>query len=252
MALTLEPGDIHVHYRVTDELCVHDDPASLAVLSSDERERAQRFAHARDRVTFVAAHGLLRRTLSRYAAVPPESWTFIATAHGKPVLGDSFADLNLKFNLAHTHGLVSCVVSRGSDVGIDAESVTGPVEDVLPIAVKHFAPAEVAALEQCREFERRVRFTELWTLKEAFVKCVGTGLSHPLDTFLFEWNHSAEGRFEPPPDIQQTGWEFALLAPSERHRLAVAVRLTVAKRCRIEARSAEGESPRLLCRLARR
>ena len=79
-------------------------------------------------------------------------------------------------------------------------------------------------LDACDAAERPTRFIELWTLKEAYVKAIGHGLSHPLDRFGFAFDSERGIRFTAPPDEHAAQWTFALLAPSVRHRLAVAVR----------------------------
>jgi 4'-phosphopantetheinyl transferase len=219
----LGPHDVHVRYRLTDRITQEEYTHALQTLASDERERAARFVFPRDRFGFVAAHSLLRQALSDYENVPPGAWIFAANAYGKPALADRFVATNLRFNLAHTHGLVACAVCRGADVGIDVESLA-PRFHPLDLANRFFSPSEVISLQECAESERYTRFIELWTLKEAYVKAIGVGLSHPLQTFSFVLDGSSSLRFEPATSDDFSGWHVALLAPSTRHRMAVATR----------------------------
>lgn len=69
-----------------------------------------------------------------------------------------------------------------------------------------------------------MRFLELWTLKEAYLKARGTGLSYPLNAFGFAIDGCGAIQFSPPPD-DRIEWQFALSAPTERHRVAVAGQL---------------------------
>jgi 4'-phosphopantetheinyl transferase len=177
---------------------------------------------ARDRLTFVSAHALLRHALSLYEDVPAGAWAFAQNEFGKPRLADRHRGIDIGFNLAHTHGLVACVVCRGTDVGIDVESMNPRIHS-LDLATRYFSPTEVSGLQACAEHDRAARFIELWTLKEAYVKAIGTGLSHPLDTFSFVLHGSSSLRFEPPIGDQRPVWQFALFAPSELHRMAVAI-----------------------------
>lgn len=227
MVEPLAPGDVHVWYRTIDERQEIDETDAAASLSPDERERAARFMFARDRVVFVAAHDLVRQALSRYADVPPAAWVFVTEEHGKPELGAPHDGLGLRFNLSHTRGLVACVVSRDCDVGVDVEALDTRA-DIGALATRFFAPNEAAAIDSCPEADRLSRFIELWTLKESYVKAIGHGLSHPLDTFSFVLDGVDALRFNAPVTEASHLWRFGLATPTHRHRLAVAARRTTA------------------------
>lgn len=223
MGLPLETGHVHIHYRSVDQISAEEHAQALRVLSVDEVQRAARFVFPRDRMMFVAAHQLLRQVLSQYESVAASAWSFEATSDGKPVLAERHRATNLRFNLAHTSGFVACVVCRGREVGIDVESLD-PRIDCLEIASRFFSAREVTDLLACVESERRAQFVELWTLKEAYIKALGTGLSHPLHTFAFVYEGATSLRFEPNVRGEPSLWQFALFAPTARHRMAAAVR----------------------------
>jgi 4'-phosphopantetheinyl transferase len=210
---------VHVCWRLVNSISADEYRAAFSILDEDERERAGRFVFVRDRERFVVAHALVRQSLSRYADVPPEAWRFAAQAFGKPVITTQF-DGELTFNTAHTDGCVACAVAR-HDVGIDVESVDRRLQP-LGIASRFFSQSELLWLRECPEEQRPLRFIELWTLKEAYVKALGAGLSHPLHTFGFTVTDGAV-QFHAPDDDGFT-WSFELMAPSAHHRLAVAVR----------------------------
>jgi 4'-phosphopantetheinyl transferase len=220
--VTLDPQDVHVHYSLIGEVDAEARDAAMQTLSSTERDRAHRFVFERDRLQFIVAHGLLRRALSTYAAVEPKAWRFVANQFGKPALADDFASTNIAFNLTHTDGMAACVITRGDDVGIDVEATDRRTQP-LDLATRYFSPFEVADLHACPESERQVRFIEIWTLKEAYVKAVGMGLSHSLQTFSFRFDGESSICFESSTP-SESSWGFRLFAPSGRHRLAVAVR----------------------------
>ena len=136
---------------------------------------------AEDRRDYTLAHDLLRRCLSAYRPVEPGAWDFQADAAGKPYLR---SDPTLSFNLSHTRQLVACAIAAGAPVGIDVERAARLV-DAGAIAGRYFSTFEVASLARCRDDAHRLRFLELWTLKESFVKAVGVGLTMPLDSMSF-------------------------------------------------------------------
>jgi len=234
----LEPGEVHVWYRATDTLGEIDILDAVAVLSPDERARYARFRFVRDQRDYAAAHALLRTSLSRYAGAGPTSWTFQVAPGGKPflVLEDGLPQLS--FNLSHTHGLVACAITNGSDVGVDVESVGREVTD--GVAERFFSESENVDLRRCGTAALRARrFIELWTLKEAYVKAIGKGLSHPLNSIVFDPSDRESIRFLPPSDVDRNRWRFTLCAPTDAHCLAVAVRHDPQIRPRIRVMSAE-------------
>jgi 4'-phosphopantetheinyl transferase len=220
MPRPLGPNEVHVHYALTASLGdVAAEPED--VLSVEESARAARFVRPRDRLTYVVAHGLLRRTLSRYADVDPREWVFDEGEHGKPRLAARHAPA-LAFNLTHADGLVACVIgSPGRAIGIDAEPIDRRVMDLMAIARRFFSPSEVASLEGRALERRQLLFVELWTLKEAYVKAVGQGLSHGFESFGFEIDDRGGLVFR-TQHADSRAWQFRLYAPTDRHRLAVA------------------------------
>jgi 4'-phosphopantetheinyl transferase len=222
--------DVHVRYRFIEAL----DEAALnsanALLSDDERARRDRFRAQRDRDEYAAAHALLRTMLSTFGDRPPDAWRFAAGPHGKPALAG--ADARLSFNLSHARGLVACAVTTGADVGIDVEAVTRAI-DWRAIASRYFSPEEVSAIERADPTAQTIRFFELWTLKEAFIKALGLGMLQPLTTMTFSIEHGDAISFLPPSGILANVWQFGLFAPSADHRLALAVSDGTPRRRRI-------------------
>jgi 4'-phosphopantetheinyl transferase len=198
----------------------------LAVLSARERERLQRLRRDRARREFLAAHALARITLSRYAPVAPAAWTFFSGEHGKPEVGGSAAGERLRFNLSHSGGLVVCAVIRELDIGVDVECTTRRRRHE-EIAERFFGAAEVEALRALPAQERKARFLEIWTLKEAYLKAGGSGITIPLRSFQFHLSESAPPRISFDPARLRddpAAWQFSLHRPTPIHTLALAIR----------------------------
>jgi 4'-phosphopantetheinyl transferase len=158
----------------------------LAALDATERERGARFVMARHRVQFVAAHALLRAALAGLAGQPPSAWRFVADTHGKPFAHLGPHPVALSFNLSHTEGMVgvAAVAQAGCAVGFDLEPIARRVD--LAVADRFFFRQEAAWLESLAESERTAGFLRLWTLKEAFIKATGKGLTQNLASFWFD------------------------------------------------------------------
>jgi 4'-phosphopantetheinyl transferase len=224
LGLAVSPT-IDITYWVTDTLEEQPPVGALEMLGPDERERCARFRCGRDRRDYAAAHALLRATLSAVAGGGPRGWTFEVAANGKPSVAPALgARASLSFNLTHTRGLVACAVvsDPGIDVGIDAEVIEWR-PDLLGVARRYFANAEASEVARRGGRERENRFFEIWTLKEAFIKAVGDGLSIPLRTFAFSFDRDGLVTLESGAR-DPLSWRFALFAPLERYRMALAFR----------------------------
>ena len=199
--------------------------AYLALMSPDEHERMARFIFDRDRRQFLLTRALVRTMLSRYAAVPPAAWTFIANVHGRPEILDRPRGVpDLRFNLSHTDGLIACAVPIGREIGVDVEHIQRRLTH--DIAGRFFAPREVSDLKALPESEQPRAFFDYWTLKEAYIKARGFGLALPLADFAFTLAPPAPPRiaFEPSLDDDPETWQFAQDWPTPHHRLGLAVR----------------------------
>ncbi|MCU0962196.1 MAG: 4'-phosphopantetheinyl transferase superfamily protein [Pirellulaceae bacterium] len=178
MAVALAQHEVHVWYCLT-----RDPPWSevlaryLALLAPDERARHDRFLFDKDRRQFLLARVLLRTLLSCYGACPPEAWTFAHSAHGKPRLAEPGSLSDLQFNHSHADHLVACAFARGDPVGIDVESADREVDE--RIAGYFLSAAERSQFDRLAAEERRRFLLQRWTLKEAYAKARGLGLSLP-------------------------------------------------------------------------
>jgi 4'-phosphopantetheinyl transferase len=214
------PDEVAVWLCRVESLEDADLAAMDSVLSEDERARRDRFVFAEDRRAFTAAHALLRTVLSRYGPLPPRAWCFDTALHGKPFLAPAQAgDPPLIFNLSHTRSVVACAVAVDARLGIDVQEPGRPA-DVRSIAERHFTTIERQLLTECPREEADVRFVEIWTLKEAYIKAVGMGLSLPLDSFGFSLGGASGLTFVCPADASR--WQFWLAALSSTTRIAVA------------------------------
>lgn len=162
-----------------------------ALLDAEERAQASRFVFAANRHEYVAAHALTRMLLSSVAvragagAVSPAAWRFARRPGYKPRLLGPDVGVRLAFNLSHTAGRVAVAAAAGGqDLGVDVEAVDRRVDPGL--AAQYFTPGEIAWLESHPRRSRPMAFLRLWTLKEAYLKAHGGGLSAGLDSIAFD------------------------------------------------------------------
>jgi 4'-phosphopantetheinyl transferase len=202
------------------------------LLSADEIERARLFYFARDRRNFAVARGAMRQILSRYLGADPRRLTFTKGPFGKP----SLRDPKLRFNLSHSGGWALLAVASGREVGVDIEEIRA-IDDAVTIAARYFSPAESRKLrEVLGSAVGEVAFFNCWTRKEAFIKAIGHGLSHPLDTFevTFLPNEEVELRLDAGAARQ---WLLSVLHVSAHYSAALVV----------ESLTPEIASPTVVC-----
>jgi 4'-phosphopantetheinyl transferase len=152
---------------------------SALLLSEDERARWQALRFDRHRREYLATRTLVRTALSQYRPLAPQAWRFQSNMHGKPT---TEPDCGLRFNLSNSLGLVVCLIAQGAEVGVDVEPYDR-AGNIVELAPDVFSPPEIAQLEILHGQEKLDRALSIWTLKEAYIKARGAGLSLPLSGF---------------------------------------------------------------------
>jgi 4'-phosphopantetheinyl transferase len=158
---------------------------SRAVLTGDEKQRADRFLFAADRRRFTVTRALLRTILGRYLHAPPESLAFECNEFGKPSLARSQNPGGVNFNVAHSGDRSLLAFGLATHLGVDVEH-TRVERNVTDLARIVFSPSQYGAFLALPEVARKRAFFEEWTRKEAVVKALGGGLSIPLDSIRVE------------------------------------------------------------------
>lgn len=190
-----------------------------AVLDEAECARARRFYFAEDRERFIVAHGALRRILGACTGQVPAALRFVANPQGKPALADPQGP---HFNLSHSGDLVLIGVSATEEIGVDVEQHR-PTRDWPAIARQVFSPGEQAALFALPAAEAPAAFFALWAAKEAFIKAIGLGFSHPPESFSVGLDLS-DGKAQAVHDAAHPGWWVQALPIPEGYAAALASR----------------------------
>ena len=201
VALHVEPLDVGDAANARD----------LLVIDEEERRKAARFRFDRDARRFVARRARLRMLLAPYTGEAPERLCFALGPHGKPVLGQGAPH----FSLSHSQGVLMLAIADVA-VGCDIEAID-PDLDWQPLAERLFAPAEREALRLLPAAAARRGFFDCWSRKEAYVKALGQGLSHPLDIFTVSVGREAQL-------CAEDGWAIVDASPDRHFSAAVVAR----------------------------
>jgi 4'-phosphopantetheinyl transferase len=152
------------------------------LLSHDELERAARFRFDTDRNDFIVSRGTLRDLLGWYLGTAPSKLRFAYSEYGRPGLTADSSVGEVEFNVSHSGGVALLAFADRRKIGIDVEKVRRDF-GTAEIAERFFSTVERAALRELPQARRHEAFFRCWTRKEAFIKALGEGLSHPLDQF---------------------------------------------------------------------
>lgn len=142
-------------------------------MSKERQSEVMRIVNKKKRNSKIAADFLCRKAVSEFCDISPEKIEILKNGYGKP-----FAkNLPVHFSVSHSADLVVCAVSD-KETGID-------IEKIRPFNIK---TAEKFSTEKELEYIRSKEngFFEIWTLKEAYFKCIGTGLGADIKTVAFE------------------------------------------------------------------
>ena len=126
-------------------------------------------------INFPSSEAFFRKVLGNHLGLAADRLRICLSAHGKPFLeGHS----GIHFNISHAADAIVCAVSD-RPVGIDMEKKR---KVNLRIINRFFAENE-RAFVLAGHNDQDERFTQIWTMKEAYVKYTGKGLAESFEEF---------------------------------------------------------------------
>ncbi|MCP9292652.1 MULTISPECIES: 4'-phosphopantetheinyl transferase family protein [Gracilimonas] len=137
---------------------------STNILNKEELEEYQGFASANRKAEYLAARHLFRYLLHSLNIAPDEV-DLVKEEMGKPYAQHHNELIYVSFS--HSPQKVYCALSLSKNIGLDVELAD---REINPAVVKRILNDEE---QDALASEEPVK---LWTVKEAAVKCLGTGL----------------------------------------------------------------------------
>lgn len=144
----------------------------IGYLNELELDRIAQLKSVKERWERSSARVFLRLVLSHYSNTAPGEIAFTYGPEGKPQIEASFS-----FNSSHSQGLMAVVVCGAQEVGVDLEGSHLTENAFLSIANRFFSKDEVAVLLGQTSSKRAKLFQQIWTLKEAWIKSKGLGIT---------------------------------------------------------------------------
>lgn len=168
-------------------------------LNADERARRDRQYSRAKGLHWGIARAKVRQELAKISGLSPADLTFQENEFGHLKLEQA----DLSFSVSHDGAWTALAVCDSAPIGVDIESVKPLTREEMDWPL---SPRERTDLAKVDDADLLQAFFRYWTLKEAFIKALGLGVSFPLEDF----------------DISSFGTEPALLrvagepdAPSE-------------------------------------
>jgi 4'-phosphopantetheinyl transferase len=149
-------------------------------LSEDERARVERMRGQGRQRRLTVARGILRDIISRYQGGKPNELVFHYGPQGKPELVGSPLVGGLHFNCSRSGETAVYAFASDRLVGVDLERLRY-IPEAERIVAQFFSQREESAWRSVGPSERITAFLCAWTRKEAYLKAVGLGLSHPTE-----------------------------------------------------------------------
>ena len=226
----LSDNEIHLWSINPQKITDQNKLNSLKTLLNEaELEKVHRYRQAKAQHDALVTRAFVRSVLALYTDLNAQDLIFEITEHGKPELCNS--SLPLRFNLSHNNNLIICAVCLNHNIGCDVESLSRKI-NVENIAKRYFSADEYQSLQTLAPAAQGARFFEYWTLKEAFVKATGQGISQGLDTFSFQIGTAEQAAFNnnitltlsKSSTIQDNlNWYSCLNYPDPTHCIAICV-----------------------------
>ena len=147
-------------YKVDKDALLREESHLLRLLPEWRKEKAERLKNEMARLQSIAAGRLMDIALNEYSKEYGVERELI------------------KYNISHSGDYVAVALSE-RPVGIDVEHKD---DRSFRITKRMFAREDAIYIGDSQQ-----RFREVWTIKEAFLKCLGIGITVPLDSFTADY-----------------------------------------------------------------
>lgn len=160
------------------EIDINDRNIQLAdnnknILSPTELSNMNSFMFKKDYHKYLVAHVVMRLLLARYNNLQPSEINYRYGKYGKPYFSE-----NIFFNLSHSHKKIILGLCD-KEIGVDIEHKSNIDYNNLSDLIC----TEEEKLYINNAANKKDKFYELWTKKEAVLKGLGVGLNKDMKSF---------------------------------------------------------------------
>jgi 4'-phosphopantetheinyl transferase len=216
-------GEVHIWWSCLDQ-SQEITQRCYELLTERQRRRIDRYKTAQLRERQIVSDGLLRSLLARYLNDAPADVSLQSTEFGKPFVADCKGRINLQFSVSHSSYLGVYAFAGDKLIGVDVEEML-PSTDWDAAECLYLGGYEREWLSHLPSCERNEISYRLWTIKEAYVKAVGQGLSMSPMRIEIGWGGATDYRFERIDGKIEHGrkWQIISFTPVSNFSAAVVV-----------------------------
>ncbi len=157
-----------------------DKNIDLSLLNNDEQKKVNSFISHHDKARFVQTRIALKQLIANHLQQDVKTINFDYNKYGKPFLTDN----PLYFNVSHSHDTALIAIAKNYHVGIDIEQASKV--NNLQSELKKLVYAQ-------NDDMQRLTFAQMWVIKEAVVKAIGTGLQTAMTDFAVQYDDNQLG-----------------------------------------------------------
>lgn len=151
--------------------------ALIQLISEENQEKCRRFKKKADVLRTLYGELMVRYFLWKQFSLADEDVEFLKGENGKPYI----KGLPVHYSISHAGDFVVCAFCE-KEIGIDIEKIR-TID--LKVGKRFFCDSEYEDLLMKKKLDQIDYFFTLWTLKESYIKWLGTGMLTPLDSFCF-------------------------------------------------------------------
>ncbi len=161
------------------------------LLSPTALQRIARFKAPELRRRHMVATATLFRLLAQYTNHSSEDLEVGTTAFGKPYLLHHPTAGTVQFSVADSDHIAIYAFTKHGPIGVDLEEVV-PLPEWPDMADVCLSAIEKEWIRRLPVNQQEMAFLQVWTIKEAYLKAIGTGLSISPTSIEVEFDHCAQ------------------------------------------------------------
>lgn len=193
-----------------------------SLLAPDDQMRIQRLKTRQLRNRHTVAKGTLLSLISFYTNQSPHQIEIEPPLFHKPALAERTNPGGLQFSISYSKHIAVYAFARKRLLGVDVEEVV-PMSDWQLLAGLCLSDYEQEWFRQLAPEAKPDTLLAIWTVKEAYLKAIGTGLAIPPASVELAFTQTDGFRLHKTPDQYNRGrsWRIFLLFPVSGFAAAV-------------------------------